>query len=182
MADQGGNPQYPATQPDSVYLQGAPPPVVDYTQAQPAPAVPQPMRRAPVNYQPNEGGWWLAADGLWYPPETAPGAQTAPPPPMITNPQTGSQNIVIHMAAPQQPTYPAYVTGPPKSRVAAGLLQIFFGGLGIGRFYLGHSGIGIAQLLLTIFTFGLGAFWGFFDGIYILCGGVKTDSRGVPLN
>lgn len=148
----------------------------------PAPAVPQPMRRAPVNYQPAEPGWWLGTDGLWYPPETQPGAQTSNPP-MISNPQTGSQNIVVHVAAPapMYQQYPAFVSGPAKSRVAAGLLQIFFGGFGVGRFYLGYGGIGAAQLLLTLFTFGFGAIWGFIDGIVILAGGVKTDSRGIPL-
>lgn len=181
MADTDGGGQFPATQPDEIYLKGAHPGASTYPTAQPAPTVPQPMRRAPLNYQPNEGGWWLAADGLWYPPETAPGAQQAAPPPAITNPQTGSQNIVIHMAAPPQPTYPAFVTGPPKSRVAAGLLQIFFGGFGIGRFYLGYGGIGVAQLLVTLITCGVGAIWGLIDGIIILCGGVKTDAQGVPL-
>lgn len=148
----------------------------------PAPAVPQPMRRAPVNYQPAEPGWWLGTDGLWYPPETQPGAHVSNIP-AISSPQTGSQNIVVHVSAPPPgyPSYPTYVSGAPKSRVAAGLLQIFFGGFGIGRFYLGYGGIGAAQLLLTLFTFGIGAIWGFIDGIVILAGGVRTDARGVPL-
>jgi hypothetical protein len=161
----------------------SPPPAAFGNAPTPAPAVPQPMRRAPVNYQPNEAGWWLGSDGLWYPPETVPGgAPQQDVPPMISNPQQGSQNVVVHVAPPmgyQQPMQ--FVTGPPKSKVAAGLLQLFFGGFGIGRFYLGYGGIGAAQLLLTIFTFGLGGLWGFIDGIYILCGGVKVDSRGVPL-
>lgn len=185
MGDMNSDAGLPATRADDIYLSearpiqqpGYPPPMA------PAPAVPQPMRRAPVNYQPNESGWWLAADGLWYPPETAPGGQQQPPSmPVIANPQQGSQNIVVNVAAPQQPTYPAFVTGPPKSRVAAGLLQIFFPGLGIGRFYLGYGGIGAAQLLVSLFTCGFGAIWGFVDGIIILCGGVQNDARGVPLN
>lgn len=155
--------------------------------AQPAPMVPQPMRRAPLNYQPNEAGWWLAADGLWYPPETVPTAQQAPaPPPAITNPQQGSQNIVVHVAAPQmQPGYPAYVSGPPKSKVAAGLLGIFLGAFGAHRFYLGSSGLGVVMLLMTILSLGILApitsLWGLIEGIVILCGGVKTDARGIPL-
>lgn len=179
--DTGG--LYPATQADEIYLSGQQPHSNYLPQAQPAPAVPQPMRRAPVNYQPNEAGWWLAADGLWYPPETAPGAQpAAPAQPVIAQPQSGSQNIVIQMAAPQPTGYPAYVSGPPKSRLVAGLLQIFLGGFGVGRFYLGYGGIGAAQLLLTLFVCGVGAIWGLIDGIIILCGGVKTDARGVPLS
>ncbi len=43
-------------------------------------------------------------------------------------------------------------TGLPysdKSKLVAGLLQIFLGGLGIGRFYLGNPGMAIAQILVT---------------------------------
>ncbi|MDF2878691.1 MAG: hypothetical protein K0S30_1787 [Clostridia bacterium] len=68
-----------------------------------------------------------------------------------------------------------------KSRLAAGLLQIFLGGFGIGRFYLGYTGIGIAQLLVSVFTCGIGAIWPFVDGILILCGQVPTDANGAPL-
>lgn len=60
-----------------------------------------------------------------------------------------------------------------RSKVVAGLLQIFFGGLGIGRFYTGHVGMAIAQLLVTICTCGLGAIWPLIDGIILLA----TDSR-----
>lgn len=67
-----------------------------------------------------------------------------------------------------------------KSRIACGLLQIFFGGLGVGRFYSGHNGIAIAQLLLSIFTFGfVGSIWGFIDGIIILANPKFTDSNGL---
>ena len=65
--------------------------------------------------------------------------------------------------------------------MAAGLLQIFLGGFGIGRFYLGYTGIGVAQLIITICTCGIGAIWGFIDGILILTGSVSTDSNGNPL-
>jgi len=66
-----------------------------------------------------------------------------------------------------------------KSRIACGLLQIFFGGLGVGRFYSGHNGIAIAQLLLSIFTFGfVGSIWGLIDGIIILANPKFTDSNG----
>jgi TM2 domain-containing membrane protein YozV len=68
-----------------------------------------------------------------------------------------------------------------KSRLAAGLLQIFLGCFGIGRFYLGYTGIGIAQLLVSVFTCGIGTIWPFVDGILILCGQVTTDANGAPL-
>jgi len=80
--------------------------------------------------------------------------------------------------------YPAPYGWPePKSRLAAGLLGIFLGGLGIHRFYLGYTTLGIVQLLVTIFTFGVGAIWGFVEGIMILAGAqsFRVDARGVPL-
>jgi TM2 domain-containing membrane protein YozV/cold shock CspA family protein len=40
-----------------------------------------------------------------------------------------------------------------KSKVAAGLLAILLGGLGIHKFYLGYTGAGIIMLLLFIFGF-----------------------------
>ena len=39
--------------------------------------------------------------------------------------------------------------------------------------YMGQTGIGVAQLLVTIFTCGVGALWPFVDGIIILV----TDSK-----
>ncbi|GAA4680926.1 hypothetical protein GCM10023215_13060 [Pseudonocardia yuanmonensis] len=74
-------------------------------------------------------------------------------------------------------------TGVPysdKSKLAAGLLQLFLGGAGIGRFYTGHTGIAVAQLIVTLVTFGLGAIWGFVDGIVLLAGR-STDAQGRPL-
>ena len=38
----------------------------------------------------------------------------------------------------------------PKSRITAGILALFLGGLGIHRFYLGRTGSGVAMLLLLI--------------------------------
>ena len=42
----------------------------------------------------------------------------------------------------QPPFVPAqwYSPDPPKSAVAAGLLQLFFGWFGLGRFYVGSPG------------------------------------------
>ena len=157
------------------------PPAAAYSAPeQPAPATPQPMRRAPVNYQPAEAGWWLASDGLWYPPETLP-PQTVPampPTPAISNPAAGSQNVVVNVTSPMsQPGYGAIVTGPPKSKVAGGLLGIFLGIFGAHRFYLGYSGIGVTMLLITLLSFGFlspfVALWGLIEGIIILTGGMR---------
>ena len=71
-------------------------------------------------------------------------------------------------------------TGPvtgEKSKMTAGLLGIFLGGLGIHNFYLGYTGKAIAQIFLSL-CFGVGAIWGLIEGIMILCGSIKTDAKG----
>ena len=70
-----------------------------------------------------------------------------------------------------------------KSRLVAGLLGIFLGGFGVHRFYLGWTGIGIAQIVVTILTCGLGALWGLVEGIMIIAGAqsFQTDAQGRPL-
>jgi TM2 domain-containing membrane protein YozV len=77
------------------------------------------------------------------------------------------------------------VTGQPfsdKSKTTAGLLQLLslVGIGGIGRFYLGDIGIGVAQLLLGWFTCGIGLVWSVIDAILILTDKVP-DSSGRPL-
>lgn len=67
-----------------------------------------------------------------------------------------------------------------KSKLAAGLLGIFLGGLGIHNFYLGYTGKAIAQIVLSL-CFGVGAIWGLVEGILILCGNIKEDANGIPL-
>ncbi len=68
-----------------------------------------------------------------------------------------------------------------KSKLVAGLLGIFIGSIGIHRFYLGYIGIGIAQIVVTFATCGIGSLWGFIEGILILTGNINTDSDGRPL-
>ncbi|QDV90066.1 TM2 domain protein [Phycisphaerae bacterium RAS2] len=79
-----------------------------------------------------------------------------------------------------------------KSRVVAGLLGIFLGALGIHRFYLGYTGIGLLMLLITVAggaaTFvcmpgsgcGFVALWGFIEGVLCLCGSMR-DANGREL-
>jgi len=66
-----------------------------------------------------------------------------------------------------------------KQKLVAGLLQILVP-LGIGRMYIGDVGLGVAQLLITLFTCGIGALWPFIDGIVMLTGD-PVDSDGRPL-
>lgn len=61
-----------------------------------------------------------------------------------------------------------------KSKIVAGILQLFLGTLGIGRFYVGSVGVGIAQLL----TCGGLGFWALIDGIIFLPRNDRTDSQG----
>jgi TM2 domain-containing membrane protein YozV len=77
------------------------------------------------------------------------------------------------------------VTGQPlsdKSKTVAGLLQLLslIGVGGIGRFYIGDIGIGVAQLLVGWLTCGVGLIWPIVDGILMLTGNVP-DSQGRPL-
>lgn len=91
-------------------------------------------------------------------------------------PQGGYQQPYGYPGA--QPQYDQY--GRPisdKSKVVAGVLGIALGGFGAGRFYTGHTGLAVAQLIVTLVTCGLGHFWGLVDGIMILVNG-GTDAQG----
>lgn len=72
-----------------------------------------------------------------------------------------------------------------KSKMAAGLLGIFLGSLGIHNFYLGFTGKAVAQLLITVLSCGalslVSAIWGLVEGIQILTGSIAADAAGVPL-
>jgi len=61
-----------------------------------------------------------------------------------------------------------------KSKVVAGVLQLFLGGFGVGRFYTGHTGIALGQL----FTCGGCGIWALIDGIMLLAGNDATDAQG----
>lgn len=86
--------------------------------------------------------------------------------------------------APQS-AYPSVdpQTGGPlsdKSKVTAGILGIFLGSFGLGRFYLGYTKLAVAQIAVTWLTLGIGGIWPFVDGIMILLGKVP-DVEGRTL-
>ena len=70
-----------------------------------------------------------------------------------------------------------------KSKIVAGLLGIFLGCFGVHNFYLGYTGIGIAQIVVSVLTCIIGgAIWGFIEGLCILCDtAITTDSEGNDL-
>lgn len=90
------------------------------------------------------------------------------------------------MGGPMMPHAPygiEPVTGMPysdKSKMTAGLLQLFLGGFGAGRFYTGHMGLAFAQIAVTWLTCGAGVIWPVIDGVMMLTGKV-TDAQGRPL-
>lgn len=74
------------------------------------------------------------------------------------------------------------VTGIPysdKTKLVAGLLQILIP-IGIGRFYIGDTKMGVWQVVVTVLTCGIGALWPFIDGIIILATD-SVDAQGRPL-
>ena len=119
-----------------------------------------------------------------FPPPVGDYGSTPPPPPYggyPPPPQYGAQD------GGYPPPYPGQFGVDPwgrplsdKSKMVAGLLQIFLGTFGIGRFYLGYNGIAVAQLAVSLLTCGIGAIWPFVDGILILLGKVQ-DPSGRPL-
>jgi TM2 domain-containing membrane protein YozV len=82
-----------------------------------------------------------------------------------------------------------------KSKVLAGLLGIFppTGALGIHRFYLGYTKLGIIHiallgggLLLSLVVIGIpivigNIVWGLIEGIMILAGSISKDAAGRSL-
>jgi TM2 domain-containing membrane protein YozV len=118
---------------------------------------------------------WNDAAGSEPPPQPPPGY----PPPY---PQYPSPGPYYDPAAPfgRHP-----VTGQPfsdKSKTIAGLLQLLslIGIGGIGRFYIGDIGMGVAQLLVGWLTCGIGLIWSIVDAILILTDKVH-DPQGRPL-
>lgn len=72
-----------------------------------------------------------------------------------------------------------------KSKLAAGLLGIFIGSLGVHNFYLGYSSKAVIQLVLCLcgfltcgITSVIAEIWGLVDGVMILTGSIDRDGNG----
>lgn len=85
----------------------------------------------------------------------------------------------------QIPTFEGTVKNAGKSKIAAGILGILLGCLGVHNFYLGYTGKGLVQLLLSVLSCGAlsfaSAIWGLIEGILILTGSINVDADGKPL-
>ena len=117
------------------------------------------------------------------------------------DPQVPAYSQQMHGYAPQVPAYGPQANGynqfggEQKSWLAAVLLCLFFGELGVHNFYIGQKQTGTVQLalyggafLLFLITFGFGFFlllpsviWKFVDLIKLLTGSISTDAQGIPL-
>lgn len=95
------------------------------------------------------------------------------------------QNYPQQGGHPQAPYGVDPKTGLPysdKQKNLVGILQllpIIIGFGGIGRLYAGHTGTGVAQLLLSCLV--VGSIWSIIDGIIILTSDNVTDGNGLPL-
>ena len=96
--------------------------------------------------------------------------------------QDGGENPNV---SPQVQPNPANANPEAKSKIAAGILGILLGAFGVHNFYLGYTGKGVAQLLITLLTCfiasPISAIWGLIEGILILTGSIDKDANGVLL-
>ena len=133
----------------------------------------------PPGGPPPGGGYGAPPPGGYGPPPG--GGYGAPPPGFGGPPGMGGPMMGPPGMGGPSPYGVDPMTGMPfsdKSKMVAGLLNIFL--FGAGRLYTGHIGIGIAQILTTVFC-GVGYIWALIDGIMMLMGKVP-DSQGRPLH
>ena len=90
-----------------------------------------------------------------------------------------------------QPQSPGYAQGARgygyyswRNRWVAGALAILLGVFGVHRFYMGFTGVGLLQLLITVCSLGIlspvVAVWTFVEGILCFAGAMR-DVEGLPL-
>ncbi|WP_037911839.1 TM2 domain-containing protein [Actinacidiphila yeochonensis] len=153
----------------------------------------------PADGQPQQGPGYPPAGGQpGYPPPGSgypppgpgypPPGPGYPPPggqPGYGYPQQGAPGYQGYAGYPTPGGYPPDANAPygydplgrpysEKSKVTAGVLQLFLGGFGVGRFYTGHTGMGLAQL----FTCGGCGIWALVDAIMLLVSNDQTDAQG----
>ncbi|RCK69012.1 TM2 domain-containing protein [Desertihabitans brevis] len=91
------------------------------------------------------------------------------------------------VAHPYASPYGSEPNWSDKSKTTAAVLAFFLGGLGVHNLYLGHTGRGVAQLLiwvLGIWLFGIGplitGIWALIEFVLILTGTIG-DRQGRAL-
>ncbi len=113
---------------------------------------------------------------------TVAAAVTPPPPPAsVTTPSP----VMTQLPDGTQVATLAYAV-KPKSKVAAIVMGVFLGFLGVHNFYLGRTLSGTLQLLLGLggMCFGgwvLSGLWALAEVIMIASGAIDKDARGMPL-
>ncbi len=116
------------------------------------------------------------------PPQAGPYAGSYTPPPQ--GPYGGPYQQQGPYGGPYPPQGPGY--RPPvqqqyhsgKSKLVAGLLAIFLGGIGVHKFYLGRIGMGVLYLLFC--WTGIPALVGFIEGIIYLCSNDQVFEAKYP--
>lgn len=114
------------------------------------------------------------------PPYGAPPPVYGAPPPVYGGPPPGTYGGPSAYPPDPAAPYGRDQYGRPlsnKSKIVAALLQFFVGWAGVGRFYTGHTGMAVAQLLTCG---GLGV-WALIDAILLLVKDDWTDARGLYL-
>jgi len=93
--------------------------------------------------------------------------------------------ICVHCGIEIDPKGMASANPNAKSKIAAGLLAIFVGPLGIHNFYLGYTTNGIIQLILSTvgaLAFGIGPIvayiWAIIEAVQIFIGKIDKDADG----
>lgn len=158
--------QQPPPDPSNPYGQQPPPPQPGYGTPQPAYGAPAPGFGAPA------GAYFISALGAEQGPY--PVGQLAQ---MATSGTLKSETMV--RADGNQNWFPARdVPGlfSDKDWTTTLIISVLLGGLGIDRFYLGYTGLGIAKLL----TLGGCGIWALIDLILIVLRKVP-DAQGRPL-
>lgn len=94
--------------------------------------------------------------------------------PVVSNEKTEtvSEQVTSNQEISKSQVWYEKLVGSGKSQVTALILVLLVGGIGIHRFYLGYTGIGIIQLL----TLGGCGIWSLIDCIRILTGDLGPKS------